>query len=140
MPFSGWRIGVEAMSALFQSGEFRLHSGGTSDFKIDCDALTNAEIAVLATQLVRRLPAFGRVVGIPTGSMRLAERLRSHATTGPLLIVDDVLTTGASMKRVRDGHGDLGAVGAVLFARGPCPSWIVPLFVMTDEYGRQENQ
>lgn len=43
-----------------------------------------------------------------------------------ILIVDDVLTTGKSMKEQRGKRID--AVGIVVFARGPCPAWIRPLF------------
>ena len=46
----------------------------------------------------------------------------------PLLIVDDVFTTGGSMERVRDGRV---AQGAVVFARNQTTSWITTLFQMT---------
>ena len=43
-----------------------------------------------------------------------------------MLIVDDVFTTGASMEALHTP----GDIGAVVFARGLCPSWITPLFQM----------
>ncbi|KKL20362.1 hypothetical protein LCGC14_2456230, partial [marine sediment metagenome] len=45
-----------------------------------------------------------------------------------LLIVDDVLTTGASMEKQRAGRTN--TIGAVIFARGDCPAWVKPLFAM----------
>jgi len=47
-----------------------------------------------------------------------------------LLVVDDVWTTGGSMLKHLNGRT---AKGAVLFARGPTPAWVVPLFRMTVE-------
>lgn len=125
------------MSGLFQEGVFRLHSGTESDFKIDCDALADIEIAVLAKQLSKRVPSFGRVIGVPTGGLRLAEAMRRYVTEGPLLIVDDVLTTGRSMDEMREG--DRLAIGAVLFARGKCPEWVTPLFQMHEVRGGNET-
>jgi orotate phosphoribosyltransferase len=121
---------------LFQLGDFTLHSGEVSDFKIDCDYLDDADIETLASILARRLPPFHRVEGVPRGGLRLAEALQTHTTPAPvyepsdrpdLLIVDDVLTSGKSMDAQRAGRD---ALGAVLFARGPCPAWVMPLFQM----------
>lgn len=68
---------------------------------------------------------------MPRGGLRLAEALKLYVTEGALLIVDDVLTTGASMEEFRNGRE---ALGAVIFARGHCPSWVVPLFQMDAEF------
>ena len=46
------------------------------------------------------------------------------------LIVDDVLTTGGSMVDHRAALGGSRCKGVVIFARGECPSWVVPLFQM----------
>ncbi len=117
---------------LFQLGEFVLHSGATSRVKIDCDALTDDDIACLAFMLSERLPPFCSVEGIPEGGLRLAKALRSFAGWGGgnHLIVDDVLTTGSGMVEARKKYPGAPVIGAVLFARGPCPDWIVPLFRM----------
>ena len=53
-----------------------------------------------------------------------------------VLIVDDVLTTGNSMNKLLHSlpyEHERGIVGAVVFARGPCPTWIKPLFQMPPE-------
>lgn len=113
--------------ALFKPGSFTLHSGAVAKWKIECDALTVEDWAALGIMLMERIPAFGSVEGVPRGGVVLATLLRIFATDGPLLIVDDVLTTGKSMDDHRAGRD---AIGAVIFARGPCPSWVTPLFQM----------
>jgi hypothetical protein len=110
---------------LFQQGEFKLHGGAPSKWKIDCDALSSDEIETVALMLAEILPPFGSVEGVPTGGLRLAESMRQFRTSGPLLIVDDVLTTGGSIEECRNGRE---AIGAVIFARGKCPTWVTPLF------------
>jgi hypothetical protein len=106
----------------------KLHAGGTSSYKVECDALTDADLECVAFMLVEILPAFGSVEGVPTGGLRLAEKMKKYATEGPLLIVDDVLTTGTSMERQREGRD---AIGAVIFARQVGPPWVTPLWTKT---------
>lgn len=111
---------------LFQSGEFCLHSGAHSSWKIDCDALTDDDLATLARQ-VGRMMHFGEVIGIPSGGLRFAKALQKYVfLTWPPLIVDDVLTTGKSMEEWRLKYP--GASGVVIFARGRVPSWVTALF------------
>lgn len=114
--------------SLFQLADVTLHSGRKSFFKIECDALTADDFAAAAGMLVRILPAFGRVEGVPRGGISLAEAMRSYITEGPLLIVDDVWTTGISMEAHRAGRD---AIGAVIFGRGPIHvDWVTPLFMI----------
>ena len=112
---------------LLQTGVFDLHSGGQTTWKIDCDALTDDDLATAASLLSERTGRYGSVEGVPTGGLRLAEAFRKYQTEGPLLIVDDVLTTGASMEEQRAGRD---ATGAVIFARGRCPPWVTSLFTV----------
>jgi hypoxanthine phosphoribosyltransferase len=120
--------------SLFQTGVVKLHAGGYSNFKIDCDALTDQDIGAIAMQLTLRLPRFAEVEGVPGGGLRLAEAMKHYVTpfqpirVQPLLIVDDVFTTGASMEEHRDFR--TGVIGAVIFARAETPVWITPLFRM----------
>lgn len=120
---------------LFVGGEFTLHSGASTDFLIDCDALSSTDIDALARVAARNLPHFGRVISVPRGGDRLAEAMKQWITPGAwrTVICDDVCTTGASMQEVYDKvklkvePGD-AIVGLVIFARRPLPSWIVPIF------------
>lgn len=114
-------------TGLLQLQRTRLHGGACSWHKIDCDALTSDDLAAAAAMLCRALPPFGVVEGVPRGGLALAAALEREATSGPLLIVDDVCTTGGSLEHHRAGRA---AIGAVLFARGPCPEWVVPLFTL----------
>jgi len=122
--------------SLFQQGDFTLHSGAMSSFKIDCSVFRRDSIQALAALIAGRFD-FGCVEGVPTGGLALADELWRaspwfpHGHRGkPLLIVDDVLTTGASMEKQRAGRD---AIGVVVFARGPCPSWVTPIFQMWSE-------
>lgn len=112
---------------LFVKRIFRAHSGEIKNWKIECDALTDLDMYTLAFMLYEILPPFDSVYGIPKGGLRIANELRIYQTSGPRLVVDDVLTTGASMiQEMREGD-----IGAVIFARGVCPDKVTPLFQKT---------
>lgn len=121
---------------LFQFGDFTLSNGERSTFKIDCDALTDADWECIAYLLSLRLPAFGRVEGVPRGGLKLAEKMARYATLGNLLIVDDVLTSGRSLLTYAMNHANGStAIGAVVFARGRIPMRVTALFSMGAEIG-----
>lgn len=109
---------------LFVEGKFRSHSGLTLPFKVECDALTDDDLATIARYAAHELlPYFGDVVGVPRGGLRLAEAFRPYCNNPnifPLLIVDDVWTTGRSMLDFRSAQPPSpgGSVGFVIFARG----------------------
>lgn len=127
---------------LFQTQDFRAHSGEQLTWKIECDALSTAEWDTLATMIYEYEPQrFGEVVGIPRGGLPLARALEGYATRNdedPILIVDDVLTTGGSMNTFqmdyfRNRDPRRGYIGWVVFARIPCEhanGWISALFQM----------
>ncbi len=121
---------------LFKLGDFKLHSGAKSRWKIDCESLTVSDLHALAFMAFQLLPRrFGGVLGIPQGGLMFAEAMRPYqALPGPWLIVDDVLTTGRSMEEARKTLDEANGptMGLVIFARGPCPSWITPIFWMTE--------
>jgi orotate phosphoribosyltransferase len=122
------------MKPLFESGQFKLHSGDPSSWRINAEMLTDEDLATLAglpfeANLIG--PVSG-VEGVPTGGLRFAEAIRQYATIdkrGPLLIVDDVLTTGDSMEKQRAGRD---AIGVVIFARGTPPPWVEAVWYMSD--------
>ena len=107
------------MTDLLRRGTFRLHSGEVSHFKIDCDALTNWDIKNFAEFISENI-AFRSVQGVPSGGNRLARALSRYCdpTREVHLVVDDVLTTGASIEKVLD-RAQGPVVGIVLFARRP---------------------
>lgn len=108
-----------------------LHSRGTSEWKIDCDALTDEDIKMFAHVISKHF-TFCHVVGVPEGGLKFAEALRGYAsinTKDPVLIVDDVLTTSASMNGARRDIGEnANVIGVVIFARGSTPDWVTPIF------------
>ncbi len=131
----------KAKAALFQLGEFVLRSGQRSEWKIEADALTPDDWEALAKMASEILPPFGAVHGVPRGGVPFANALRKYSracSTGiprPVLIAEDVCTTGGSMERFRAGLGSLASgwpsIGVCVFARGECPGWVTPLFSMT---------
>lgn len=122
------------MPNLFRLGDFRLHSGTFSTWKIDCDALTDDDIECLADLGRKLVGTFGQAFGIPEGGNRLAKAMERWADpwSPRILIVDDVLTTGLSMENARQmlpPHAG-EAVGLVIFARGPCAPWVKAIFTV----------
>ena len=125
------------MTHLFHIGDFKLHSGQNSNFKIECDMLSEHDWGTLA-YLVSSKFVFSNVIGIPRGGLDFAEALKPYASNKlnhPWLIVDDVLNTGGSMEEGRANLQGLGktAIGVIVFARGPCPDWIHPMFQFWDD-------
>jgi orotate phosphoribosyltransferase len=116
--------------ALFFRGNMVLHAGQTSNFKIDCDRLSHEDINTLAFLISERYK-FSKVIGVPRGGILLAASLKKYLVNddSPALIVDDVLTTGASMEAARSNIKE-DSRGVVIFARGRCPWWVEPIFQM----------
>jgi len=124
------------MSNLFRFGDFTLHSGNRSLYKIDCDCLTDDDWATLAIMIHDSINNFYDVIGVPTGGLKLANALEPYCSRNPrhpTLIVDDVLTTGNSMENARK-QVERDCIGAVVFARSKPPYWITPLFSMTQPH------
>lgn len=120
--------------SLFKTGNIILHSGNPSNFKIECDELTYADVETLCFLISRKFEFIG-VHGVPTGGYKFAEGLQKYSDPmldAPTLIVDDVLTTGKSMEEFVKIHKIKNAIGVVIFARGKCPKWITPVFQMWD--------
>lgn len=126
--------------SLFATGHFTLHSGASTSWKIDCDCLSDSDIATIAQMIRQLVGPFGSVEGVPRGGLRLAAALLPHVQAGARhLIVDDVLTSGRSMEETRqryDGGREPpeGAVkGAVIFARGQLPLWVEAVCQLPEE-------
>lgn len=124
------------MSNLFTKQDIILHSGGKSDFKIECDDLSDESIETLA-YLVSKQMQFNEVHGVPRGGLKFAEALKPYCSddVSNVLIVDDVLTTGNSMEtfavKINKGQEYTRQLdGVVIFARQECPYWIKTIFRM----------
>ena len=117
--------------SLFQTGSFKSHSGEVLPWKIACDTLSIDDWQCLALMLTEMIGPFGMVQGVPKGGTPFANALGFHCTPGaPLLLVDDVLTTGKSMEQFRR-KWQCPTMGAVVFSRGmDTPGWITPIFRM----------
>ena len=122
------------MSHLFQTGDFILHSGQKSRRLIDCSALTDEDIKTVAEWLTELRGGFKLVFPVSESVARLAKAMEHEQCefNSRVLIVDDVLSTGASMwgKRAElaKTYGWDKIIGAVIFARRPTPDWIVALW------------
>lgn len=120
---------------LFQRQDFTSHAGWKLSWKIECDALTDEDIETFA-HIISKTFQFGRVVGIPRGGNRLAAALDKYVTGYQpgerfiTLLVDDVYTSGASMREARSElSNDEDGVGVVLFARRPpAEPWVHAIF------------
>lgn len=118
---------------LFERGDFTLASGAKATWKIECDALTQADWEGIAEMLVGYIAPFGLVVGVPRGGLPLERALAPYTTMGTTLVVDDVWTTGGSMNRyimevLKRHPGDVQR--AVAFARGRLHPEVTALFAM----------
>jgi hypothetical protein len=100
-------------------------------FKIECDALTPEDWACLAYLGSSLVPKFGEVVGVPNGGLAFAEAMshfsRRSRWPRPRLVVDDVYTTGGSIRKIMR-EGDLALVA---FARKPPPPDIRAIWTLS---------
>ena len=125
---------------LFQSQNFKSHSGLDLNWKIECEALSDPEWFTISKMIMEVTPPFREVVGIPRGGVKLAALLNEFATDNekdPICIVDDVLTTGKSIEHFLSQYWrnrrPFTAIGWVVFARVQTPDWVQALFQMPGE-------
>jgi len=100
---------------LFIKEDFISHAGLPLTWKVECDALTENDYEALA-KIVSEKIEFRDVKGIPRGGIPFENALKQYSSlkdSDPLLICDDVYTTGTSMREVYED----GAIGIVVFAR-----------------------
>jgi adenine/guanine phosphoribosyltransferase-like PRPP-binding protein len=118
---------------MFEWKDFISHSGKSFQWKIECDDLTDGDIECIANIINGQL-SFKKVYGIPRGGLRLAAALQKYCDPDAreILIVDDVLTTGKSMEKMRETMRKAGEsspiYGVVIFSRGGSLPWVFPIF------------
>lgn len=116
---------------MFKWKSFKSHAGLDLQWKIDCDSLTDEDWDCMAKLVHSMGIRFHDVMGVPRGGLKFAKALKPYCEADPelhTLLVDDVFTTGASIEEVRHEHCDKIGQAVVLFARGPCPWWVMPIF------------
>lgn len=92
---------------LFDMGGFVLHSGQSSYWRMNCENLSDDDWHCIAVQLRNMIPLpWGKVLGIPRGGLKLAEKLGEFNMQGVprILIVDDVMATGTSFRDYINEH------------------------------------
>jgi len=121
---------------LFKSVDFKSHSGLELKWKIECDALSDPEWFTISQMIMEITSPFKEAIGIPRGGTKLGNLLNQYGTgkkEDPILLVDDVLTTGESMKEFktkRTWRNPADYIGWVVFARTNTPDWVTALFQM----------
>ena len=124
------------MDKLFQSVDFKSHSGLELKWKIECDAISDPEWFTISQMIMEISVPFKEAIGIPRGGTKLGNLLNQYGTgkrEDPVLLVDDVLTTGESMKEFktkRTWRNPADYIGWVVFARTKTPKWVTALFQM----------
>lgn len=129
--------------SLFKSGEFTLHSGKVSNFLIDAEALTDEDLDALAKLVITQgfnTGKFKQIIGVPRGGLRFAEALKKQspldAKSSTVLLVDDVYTTGESLKAAceeqKKNTSVIDIYGLVIFDRsdGMILPWVEAVWTL----------
>lgn len=131
---------------LFQKCDFISHAGLHLKWKIEMDALSDAEWDTCATMIMEyQKRPFYKAEGIPRGGVKLANALNKYASGDPadqVLICDDVYTTGTSFRDYIDVYYPMWTMGQgyrwVVFARKPSyeKDFVKALFTMPERSDR----
>ena len=124
---------------LFVEEDFKSHAGLDLHWKIEMDALDEAEWKCIARMIMEyQTEPFQAAIGIPRGGLKLSGYLNEYSTQSPkdpYLIIDDVLTTGGSMEEFKEEHfKNKKVVGWVVFSRKKPATWIKTLFQMPKKW------
>ena len=130
---------------LFQEGDFVSHAGLPLTWKIECDALSIDDWRCLAKMIMEyQTKPFRIAVGIPRGGVKLENELLNYVSGNkddPVLIVDDVWTTGSSfnefvgIQSIEKIVENKGWFGWCVFARTTTNNHVTALFQMPEAYG-----
>ena len=124
---------------LFDKGDFISHAGIPLKWKIECDAISPEQWDALATMIMDyQKEPFREAVGIPRGGVPLGHALNKYASGNkedPILVCDDVYTTGTSFREFCVTKDTIYAIKWVVFARKPINinDGIQALFTMPGE-------
>ena len=121
--------------ALFVDEEFTSHAGLQLGWKIEMDALYENDWRCLAKMILEyETRPFREAVGIPRGGKRLGDILNESSTGNPddpVLIFDDVYTTGTSFKEfIAENYLVTPVICWAVFARDVVSSNVNVLFQM----------
>jgi len=130
---------------LFQRYDYKSHANLDLTWKLECDAISDGEWSVLA-RIISELESrpFSDVVGVPRGGVKLENEMLNYVSgnkNDPVLIVDDVWTTGTSFKEFVGIHviekmtEHVGWFGWCIFARTQTSNHVTALFQMPETYG-----
>ena len=125
---------MSKMTDLFQKIDFISHAGLPLSWKIECDAISSDEWIALAHIIREFEPRNWRYsIGIPRGGVALGKALDKYSTNNsndPVLIVDDVYTTGKSFKDFKNNFPNEEVLQWCVFARKPTENGVNALFTM----------
>ena len=121
---------------IFRLGKEVSHPREELEWKIECGVLTERDYETIVHIIVEEWKLqFKKVVFLGENGDQFAAAvlpfIQVNNDNYPILIVDDVLTTGKSMVKamldVKQCY-ECEVIGVVIFALGECPKWIRPIF------------
>ena len=122
------------MITLLKHGRFTSTSGLRLPYKIECDHFALDDWQEIAKCVQEFYPIFKMVIGVPNGGLKLQSALEPFTIQhkrAKVLYIDDVWTTGNSMRKYGFTSDDLGFV---VFARGKLPENVKALFYTDEQY------
>ena len=116
---------------LFESGDFISHAGLPLKWKLECDAIHPDEWKAIAKMVMDYQDRpFYKAVGIPRGGLPFAAAMNKYASGNdrdPIMICDDVFTTGTSMLDfIKENYPDWSAGQGFLGCFQDNPSMNIP--------------
>ena len=132
------------MADLFQKTNFISHSGIPMTWKIECDSISLMEWECIAHMIneTEQQP-WRKAIGIPRGGVPLGLCLDKFSTgveTDPILIADDVYTTGKSFTDfVNENYPYDATIQWCVFARQPTRGRVKALFTMPEKGRKSTN-
>ena len=107
---------------LFREYNYTSHAGLPLTWKLEMEALSTREWSNCARMIMDDQTApFSKVVGIPRGGVPLSDALQKYVSGNPedpIMVVDDVYTTGTSFKEYcKENYPGVEVIKWCVFAR-----------------------